>query len=167
MTVFWMRIRRGLFWTAIVLGCMFVAGHAVHSLYPDDWLRVEATVQSATIENAIVGRSGRQWGVLVDASYEVDGRPYRATTAARRTRNAADAEAALGEWPAGRRFPLYVEASDPENVSLFSDGGRSGATAAAVILTPLLVGIVAFTAFLVRRVRARKRQHSDPNPGAM
>ncbi|AHB50359.1 hypothetical protein W911_14695 [Hyphomicrobium nitrativorans NL23] len=165
MSIFWKRVQRVLFWAAIVLGCMFVVGQAVHSLYPDAWLRVEATVKSSSIENAIVGRSGRQWGILVNASYEIGGRSYEAALAALRTRNAADAEAALEKWPAGRTFPLYVEASNPENVSLYPDGGRSGATAAAVLLTPLLVGLVAFVRFLVRRVRARKMLRSDPNPG--
>lgn len=146
------RVRRALKWPAIVAGSMLAVGWAVGSCYPHDWQPTDANVLSTGIESVRYGNL--QWALMVEAAYEVSGRSY----ATRRDvfhdvdRDVVEAEAR--NWPPGRSFRLYVNAKNPGSASLVPDGGREATVVTAVLLTPMLVGLVAFGLMILRRPRA-------------
>lgn len=154
MGFFFKRAKLVLLWTAIVFGSMLFAGWAVKALYPDDWRPVEAVARSTHLKLVNVSRGNDAWALMVEAAYEVAGRPFEATAAVFRDRERSVTEAEVEKWPAGRTFTLYFDADNPESVSLYPDGGREAVIVAAVLLTPLVVGLVALIVFLVRRMRA-------------
>ena len=136
---------------AVFLGAMIIVGVLVDAVLPTHWQPVQASVQSANIASVRKGTPG--WAIQADASYEFDGRVYETR---RDVLVDADRDVvldALDDWPSGREFTLYVNMDAPESVSLYPDGGRSGAVAAAVILTPALIVMIGFIVLLIRRRR--------------
>lgn len=95
-----------------------------------------------------------QWSLLVDATYEVSGRRYATTVDVFHDSEIAVTEAQAKEWPAGRTLTLFYNANNPRSMSLVADGGREATAVTAAILTPLVVLLIGFVVFLVRRVRA-------------
>ena len=151
-----LRLRFVLLALAVAVGAMLVVGCAVALLYPDDWRRVEATVQGAHIKSTRPGTL--QWALRVDSTYEVDGQTYETTSDVFHNSEFSVTEAQIGKWPAGRKFTLYYEAGNPKSASLVADGGREATTVMAVVLTPLTLIIIAFSVLLARRLWANARQ---------
>jgi Protein of unknown function (DUF3592) len=151
-----LRLRLVLLALAVVIGGMLVVGSAVALLYPDEWRRVEATVQGAHIESTRPGTL--QWALRVDSTYEVDGKTYETASDVFHDSEYSVTETQLGKWPAGRKFTLYYEAGNPKSASLIADGGREATTVMAVLLTPLALIVIAFSVLLARRLRANARQ---------
>ncbi len=151
-----LRLKFVLLALAVVAGAMLVVGSAVALLYPDDWRRVEATVQGAHIESTRPGTP--QWALRVDSTYEVDGKTYETASDVFHDPEYSVAEAQIGKWPPGRSLTLYFDAENPHSVSLVPDGGREAMTVMAVVLTPLVVIIIAFCVLLARQLSANARQ---------
>jgi hypothetical protein len=146
------RVRRALKWAAIIVGPMLAMGWAVGSWYPNDWRPIEASVQSSRIESVRYGNL--QWALMVEAAYEVSGRPYATRRDVFHDVDYDVVEAEARNWPPGRSFRLYVDAKNPESASLVPDGGREATIVTAVLLTPMLVGLAVFVLMILRRPRA-------------
>lgn len=147
-------MKHAAFAVAIVIALMIAAATAVQLLYPGDWQPVEATVRGTRIESTRPGTV--QWSLIVDSTYDVSGHVYEAATDVFHNSDRTFTEAEQTKWPVGRTFTLFVDADDPQSTSLVADGGRQAATVVAVILTPLLLMIAGFVAYVVARVRANR-----------
>lgn len=135
----------------LILAGMVLAGLAVSMIYPDTWQDVPATVQSTKIHEVRYGKPG--WALRARASYDVGAQQYETLQDVYRNTDLDAVEAQAANWPVGRVFPIYVDARNPDNVSQTADGGREAAIVTAVILSPLIVGLVALIVVVMRRRR--------------
>ena len=135
----------------VILAAMVLAGLTVNALYPDRWQAVPATVESTAIEQVRYGTL--EWALQVQAAYEVSGERYETRQDMFRNPDLDVVEAEAANWPAGRVFMLYADAAHPAAVSRAPDGGREALVVTAVILTPLLLGLIALIVFVIRRAR--------------
>ena len=142
----------------VLLGSMIAMGVIVSAIFPSDWQPVQATVQSTHIESV---RNGvPEWAVRADLAYEVSGETYETWQDVFTNTDREVSVAELENWPQGRELTLYVNTASPTATSLYPDGGQEGAVVAAVILTPALVGLIWFVAFLISRSRRNAREEA-------
>lgn len=135
---------------------MIAAATVVQLFYPNDWQPVDASVRDTRIESTRPGTA--QWSLIVESTYNFSGQSHEAATDVFHNADRAVTEAEQSKWPAGRTFKLYVDADDPGSTSLVADGGRQAATVVAVILTPLMLLVAGFVAFVISRVRANLKE---------
>lgn len=151
-------------WRILLLVCLGVPAAMlanfilVYSLFDGDWQPIVVEVRSTSIEMEHTGTP--VWSLLVDISYEVDGRRYdKARLSVLNKDQLRDTEVLQKDWPAGKHFTVYYHPDDPQNVSLASDGGREVAAVVAAIATPALVFFLWLGYTLVGRMRASKAQN--------
>jgi hypothetical protein len=131
---------------------MTAAAALVIRFYPNEWRQVEARVVATKIESFRTG--GPKWALLVDLAYVVSGEPMQA----KGIRITQDIDRAVmialqDKWPTGRTLQIYYDANNPSHASLSADGGREAMAVVAILLTPIVVGLVLFVALVIRRSR--------------
>lgn len=115
-----------------------------------DWKSVDAIVQSTNIKSIRPGTLA--WGLIVNFTYEVDGRQYNHTGL--NVFHDTDWNVTNKEqqnWPEGRTFTLYYNPQNPASISLASDGGAQRMAVLAAIFSPMIMVIIGFVILLVRR----------------
>lgn len=144
---------------------MLVAFQVTRALFPDDWMPVEAEVETTRVLSSREG--SLTWTLLADVTYQVDARRYtKSDFKILHETEREDTLARQGQWPVGKLFTVYVQSSDPQSIALVKDGGRESLAVAVAALTPGLLIIVVFAVILVRRRGRRhrgdpKRSHAD------
>lgn len=147
------------FWRYAFLFCLFTVVSMIAvfiitlEMINGDWQKIEAVVESTSIESSNPG-SGPEWSLMVSASYEVDGKTYN--------KDKLDVfhdvdwnvtKAEQQSWPNSKTFTLYYDTKNPEQSSRASDGDRQAIAVLASILTPMIITILAFIFFVMRRRR--------------
>jgi hypothetical protein len=135
---------------------MIIAFTLTLALYPDEWLPAEAEVIATRIESSREGTLS--WNLNADIFYEIDGTRYeRSDYKILHQSLREDTVERQREWPAGKRFVVYVESDDPNAISLSPDGDREALAVVLALLTPaFIIAVALLSVLLVRRVLAAR-----------